>query len=687
MDLLRFFRRGKKAVRWIQPGDSTIVAGRNIGGMVYLGPDPYRDSRDLGGNEIIDPNLPIAKTGADISGDTMPYWPRYSNIAPRARVAYLDWLATGRSDTRYGTGYVFLYFYGLERRFFMETPGEEEKYTLIAETERLLRVYGGNSSVQRYLRTFLVAAQATLIPVDETVPSLEQSGYELPLDLRISIGRKVKESLPLNADCLLAWYVAHPEGWLRTPAKRAFPEFRALFAILFDERFPEGLKIQTPRRVLSARYTAASGAFEIDLNRFFGNLPDISGLSKPLKVAKTVVEEATAALDKYSRFLGRNPQGRNTIEAHALLPESLWPLFPCAGVENLRHWVEEIINNGGFSPVEQVIGRLEGATPKKIGKRQLTDAGDALARLSIGMAPDPRFALRSPKFGEPVVLFRLPEGTTELKEVSEKYKVILVNITIGSFVARADGTISAMERNAIESMINIADLSLAERSRLHANFQWMMTVPPDLALFRRQLRGIPEKDLHAFGQIALAMAATDGVIYPGEIKIIERLYKAMDLSTDGVYSALHALTSRSEPVIVRTAGEEELAFAIPSPPNRDRKVILDAKLVAEVMANTAHVSSILGDIFQDDEPEETPEDDRGVFPGLDARYATFLNELLTRAHWEENEFTILARQFHMMPAGALETVNEWAFDSFGDQLIEEYEGYNINPDVAVACRN
>ena len=92
----------------------------------------------------------------------MPYWPSYSGIGPQARATYLDWLASGRSDTRYGVGYVFLYFYGLERRFFVDKPDEDEKRLLIAEVERLLRIYGDNRSVKGYLGAFLDAAQATL---------------------------------------------------------------------------------------------------------------------------------------------------------------------------------------------------------------------------------------------------------------------------------------------------------------------------------------------------------------------------------------------------------------------------------------------------------------------------------------------------------------------------------------------
>ena len=662
--------------------------------MIYLGSEPRRDRWEREGGAFIDPDLPVAKIGSDFSGEDMSYWPSYRDIGPRARATYLDWLAGERSDKRIGPGYVFLYFYGLERRFFVDTPAEEEKRLLATETERLLGIYGEDHSVRQYLGAFLDAAWVVLEPAGDAAPRFERTGYELPLGLRVAIGRMAKEKLPLSADWLLGWYIAHPETRLRTAATRAFPEFRVLFASLFDERFPGGMKMRTPRRLLRARYTSAARAFDIDLKPFLGEIPDISGTSRPLTVAKELVEEATDALDKYSRFLGRNPEGRDTIEAHALLPERLWPLFPNAEMEDLRRWAEEIVETGGLSPVEQVIARLEGAPPEKIGKRQLTGAADALAGLSIGMAPDPRFALRSPKLGEPVVLFRLPEGITALEEVSEKYKNILVAIAMGSFVAHADGTIAAKERSALEARIDTAELSGGERARLLANLQWMLAVQPDLALFRRRLKDAPEIVRHELGQVALAMAAADGVVDPGEIKAIERLYKAIGLTTDGVYSDLHALTAGSEPVTVRTAGtagEQARGFAIPPPPERDGKVVLDAGRVASLMADTAHVSSVLGEIFGDDDPdedlEETQEDIGARFQGLDAQHTAFLGELLTRPHWDEAEFATLAGRFRLMQAGALETLNEWSFERFGDVLIEEYEGYELNPDVTAELGN
>ena len=678
-------------VRWIEPSSEMTVAGRKIGGMIYIGSEPRQESWERVGGASIDPGLPVAKVGSDFSGESMPYWPNYRDINPQARATYLDWLAGGRSDKRFGPGYVFLYFYGLERRFFVDASDEAEKRLIVAETERLLDVYGESYSVQRYLKAFLETARIVLEPAGAAEPRFERSGFELPLGARIAIGRMAKEGQPLSADWLLDWYIAHPETGLRTPATRAFPEFRALFTLLFDERFPEGLTIRVPKRLLRLRYASASGVFEVDLTSLLEDIPDISGVSQPLTVAREIVEEATDALDKYSRFLGRNPEGRDTIEAHALLPERLWPLFPCTEIEDLRHWAEEIIEAGGLAPVEEIIERLEGTPPDKIGKRQLTGAADALARLSIGIAPDPRFALRSPKLGEPVVLFRLPEDITALEEVNERYKNILITIAIGSFVAHADGTIATKERRALENRINATDISASEHVRLLANLQWILTVPLDLALLRQRLKDVPESVRHELGQVALAMAAVDGVIDPGEIKAIERLYKAIGLTTERVYSDLHALTARSEPVTVRKADGQARDFVIPPPPERDGKIVLDPKRIASLMADTVRVSSVLGDIFHNDEPEEdqveTGEGISSGFPGLDAKHAALLSELLTRPHWEEAEFAILTGQFRLMQAGALETLNEWSFERFGDVLIEEYEGYELNPEVATEFRN
>lgn len=475
----RVTRQTPPKARWVPPGSSVTVAGRVIAGMVYVGRTPRNDDGWRSGNGFINPRLKVAREGRDFAGDSMSYWPSYSDIGPQARATYLDWLAGGRSDRRIGAGYVFLFFYGLERRFFVDEPSADERSQIVTEAERLLRIYGENHSIRRYFGTFLETAQIINNRASgaDFEPRFERSNYELPLDLRFVIGQKLKQGERLSADWVLSWYMLHPETRVRLPMKRAFPECRAYFNVLFDEKYPDGLSVAAPKRMIRASYRAASGEFDVDLTGFVGDVPDISRTTRTTNIAKKLVETTTSELDKYSRFLGRNPQGRASIEAHALLPGRIWHLFPCAEMENLRDWATGVIEREGLIAVEQVVRELEGSVPEKLNKRHLTGAADALARLSIGMAPDPRFALRSAKLGEPVVLFHLPRGITKLEQVSNKYKTLLVSIALGSFIAHADGAIQAKERRMLEARIDGAGLPDAENVRLHANLKWMLSVP------------------------------------------------------------------------------------------------------------------------------------------------------------------------------------------------------------------
>ena len=676
------------ALKWVGCEETAVVAGRNIGGMVYLGPGRGRGDLPTMWRPTIVPTLPVAPSQPDISGDSMPYWPGYSEITPNARAAYLDWLATGRSDRRYGVGHVFLYFYGLERRFFIDSPDSHERRLIIDEVERLLQIYRDNRPVRRYFEVFLDAARASLAPDENLKPQFWTAGYELPLGLRVALGRRASDDLPLDADWALSWYCTHPDYALRTAASRAYPEFQALFRILFAERYPAGMKTPLSKRTFRAQYQAASSEFEVGLEKYIGAVPDISRITQPLNAARTLVEEATDSLDKYSRFLGRNPNGRGTIEAHALLPVRLWEIFPSSEMDSLREWARDIIDTGGLCPVEAVVERLEGSVPENIGKRQLTDAADALARLSVGMAPDPRFALRSPKWGEPVVLFNLPEGVTRLEVVSDNYKSLLVSVAIGSFVAHADESVGGLEFNALAKAIdNDPDLSEGERSRLRANLKWMVAVRPDLSLLRRHLRNAPYETSHEMGQIALSIAASDGVISGREVAALERLYTALGLERGGIYSALHTLTAADDPVTAIPLTEGQPGFAIPPRPDPESWLSLDGDRVAAVMTNTARVSALLNEIFQDVEPEEEPAEEHSQaeneFGGLDQKHAAFLRELISRPHWDEEEYRTLARQFRLLPEGAMESVNEWSHERFGDLLIEEDDGFLINSEVKV----
>lgn len=671
---------------WVLSTEAASVAGRNIGGMVYVGTPPllnsygYRDKC----RAYIDPSLSVASSGTDKAGDGMPYWPGYSDISPQCRATYLDWLASGRNDASYNPGYMFLYFYGLERRFFVDQSKEDAK-DIVQEVRRLQSLYPDNHSVKRYLGEFLDIAMLAETDLDAIEPIFEKQGWELPFSLKYAIGARIDKGEHLTADWLLSWFICHPEGNLRTPATRCRDEFIALFRMRFDQRFPDRLKVTKPRKKLTASYRAASSEFQGSINpTMYGKpVPDISGLRKPIEIAQELADEAMNDLDKLSRFLGRNPDGRGSVEAHALLPSELWDAFPSEEMDRLKSWAADIVDRGGLVPLKEVIGYLEGETKQKIGKRQMTGAADALARLGFGLAPDPRFALRSPKAEEPVVLFSLGEPIERLEEVSDEYRSALMELALGSFVAHADGRIAEPERRALEDHVSTAALSDQERRRLRANLEWFLAVPPDITLLRRKLKEVGQDSQAAMRAALVGAAHADGIIHSEEVASIEKIYKYLGLDPALAYSDLHAGEVADGPRTVRASQPDRPGEAIPAPEKASGPK-LDASRIAAIRSDTERVSSVLGEIFDVEEEENGASGParQSQLAGLDQKHGALVFELLTREHWTETEFETICASHGLMASGALEVVNEWAFETYDEALLDEYDGYDVSPEIA-----
>ena len=307
---------GVATYRWLPKGGVMRVAGRDVaGGMVYFG----RSMPCAGGYRqvepaLVDPSLPVASGASDREGAGMPYWPSYSEIGPASRAAYLEWLTGGRSSQEFGIGYVYLFFYGLERRVLSEahqsTEARAEIPTIIAEVERLRGVYGSNRGFDRYSRAFLDVATILHDPSMELAlgaAAPEMRPGELGARLRFDLARFAASGQPIPADWALAWAVGHPETHLRTPATRCTAELRALFRARYTDRTGGGIRVTPNRTKLVIRYQPASATFGGEVALRMGDLPDVTALTAPLHALRDLVEECTTDLEPFSRWRGKNP--------------------------------------------------------------------------------------------------------------------------------------------------------------------------------------------------------------------------------------------------------------------------------------------------------------------------------------------------------------------------------------------
>lgn len=691
--------RSNKA-EWIPAGGSARVAGFDIGGMVYVGDPRCADRHWQMENCVIDPSARVAGSGADYAGTRMSYWPCYAEIDPTCRRAYLEWLAGGRDDPRAYIGYVFLYFYGLERRLFVDSPAEDEKRAIFDEVERLHGIYGGDSSFDGYSRKLLDCRPILLKGEAAIEPLLEhQRSWDLPLPVKLGVGRLIAQGEPVSAEWLVSWWLTHPETRLRMPAKRAFEEFRSLFLNRIRQRYPKGIEVKRPRSELSHRYWAASGSFKRELDHEIKGIPDISRIKGrrigPLGAAERVASACMEALAPYSRYLGRNPEGHGDLEAHALLPFEIRAAISNPALDALKEWTTAAKANGPL-PVEELIERVMGEMPERVTRGMLAKASSILMAAETGLAPDPAFAFITPSRGDLVVLFSIGEMDPPAEAEKKEYQAALLMLTLGALVAHADGRIDPVERRHLLDHIERArNLSDAYKARLRANLDWLLDSPPDLRTLKKHFVGLGGDEKAAVGRLLIAIAGADGAIDPSEVAVIEKIFDGLGLPAESLYSELHALSASSlsdEPVTVRPRSRGRDGYAIPEPPAEGRaggknQIFLDQSRIAAIMAETTKVSATLGAIFTEeaeqtsDGPDEFEDSDEILF-GPDPKHDALIRALLARSQWAAEEFARLARQFELMPDGALEAINEWAFEVHEDLLIEGDQILEINVSVA-----
>lgn len=283
-----------------------------------------------------------------------------------------------------------------------------------------------------------------------------------------------------------------------------------------------------------------------------------------------------------------------------------------------------------------------------------------------------------------------------MEKVSDAYPAALLKIMLGMYIAHADGVVSKFEREHIEKMVSAMDgITESEMVRLQANIDRMMEVPPSLSIMRRRLREVDEDMRHEFGCLALAVAGADGRIEPEEVKAVRGLYRAMGLDDESVYGDLHEFAIQASGPVTVQRYKPRAEYLIPQETDlkevvlREESVVLDPQKVSEKWADTDQVRNILHEIFTDKEDIKEEADERAeemeekvLFPGLDSKHAILLRELMCRPSWTSDEFSALTQKYGLpLPDGAMETINEWAYENYEEPLIDEDGTLQVNVDL------
>jgi uncharacterized tellurite resistance protein B-like protein len=660
--------QGSSRARWIAPGDGTVVHGFALRGMVYVGSDSMSEP------SLINPKLAIRNRPPSL--ESLPYWPSYAGMSPEKRHAYLSWLADGARDPSVEIGFAFVFFYGLERRLTSDEncPGPEADLLLI-ELARLIDIYGKSGSFLSYatrLRDFVLLKRQINNPSDQ-LPSLEGTrSYELPISMRIGLGRFARDRRPVPENWALQWALIDPMIIRRTPVQRCQDAFAAAFSQVYREIQGDGLLLPQNKTKLKYSYAAASSALNGRASEIrFDDLPDVIAVTGPQKKLQSIVDRATTLIDSYSRYLGRNEGKADVLGGYLALPVSLWPPAMTSKITRLQKTCCATMRPLSLGELLQSLDHSE-----QPGGSLICDLARALQSLSIGVEPDVLGGAKRPGQSDLIVLFPL-QMAAENERTSVDYRRASLSVALAACMALADGDASDAEEQSIDTQIGTwRHLDIDQQARLRAQYRLQVRQPVSMSILKAKLATLAEKERLDIGLALAKVANADGVVSPAEVKLMEQLYRFLKLDSALVYQHLSSQARPLERPIVELPHAES---------HQKSGLSLNTDRIARLQRETDEVSAMLSQVFFEEEPlsvsvrdvHQTPDlphepvtDEATILLGLDAPHTAFLLLLITRPAWTRDELLDAAGDMEIMLDGALERINEAALDATGSMLIE-----------------
>lgn len=659
----------------------------------------------------IEKNLPVDESVIEQIG-ALGYWPRYENMTPSQRGNYLHWLATGKQEQLDDIGYAFVYFYGLERRVLIDG---DDVNLIIPEVVRLLRRYSESRSFNGYLSRFIAFAAARTGPksISKDIFTLypEQAllnGYSEDL-LAVILCWFYQNNLPLTARW--AFEVARQD--VRTTRSvvidRVPEQFMSLFMQKYHDRFGEGMMLKVADRDRLLEYHPASPSL-LELRYSSSGwapvrIPNVLGVQSQfvqlVQIWNTCVEE----LRGYSRVVGKGVD-ITTREAWEALPPALrkdvdHPDAPLWDAVVTKHAHDDGFSLAPLAKFAEIQGfeQRERLTPTQ--SRALAQTAEDLG---FAIAPDARITGRGYAWTAEVVLFR--QGGGAAMQRKSGYLAAACMLELGMVIAGADGTVDQEEIARIEHFLEDQfRLSSDESRHLKAYGLLLNKNPPSISSLSKPLRSALSSDQRELiGKYLVGVAAANGIIERKENAALKRIYKALEIDVSALDTLLaQSRKSISKPVEVQAehpgtrAGE-----TIPMREQQPEGISIDYEALTRIMAETAEVSRVLGQVLCETE-SETRESDSVVttnppvgsdlitsathanlpfsdeqLAALDIRYHAPLAELLIQQVWSSDEFAVIAKRHKIMPLGMLDAINSWADETLGDILIEDGNEFKVD---------
>ena len=709
-------------LRWIGSGNA-VAAGEYVlnDPMVYVSTGQHREDEA----SCIDLSLRVGRPVRELTG-SLGYYPTYAKLSPDQRANYLRWLSTGRVEPLHDIGYAFLFFYGLERRLLIE---KQDLSPIVKEAVRLLEAYTFSGSFDGYLSRFLAFTLAR-----SGIETLKDKWFDavfaksrLQRDedfSAVALAWFFKKNAPLPITWALRIARQDPRCPRSVVLDRLPEQFQALFEDRYRDQFGDGLILKVSKRDRSLHYRPASPSLLASVDKTGGStepikIPNVLGIQSQFSPLVDIWSSCIEELRPLSRVIAKGTEV-DSREAFEALPEELKAEVEHPDKEKWDRVVTEHTNEDGCALVKvSKLALIHGVEERA---KLTTKQSQALAQMAeyVGLVIEPDTRLTNRPYGwEDLVSLLRPEGKPGLPADS-RYVGASLMLELGVYVAASDGTVEDVEIDQVARFLESQFLlDPPDARRLEALKRVFVARPPSLTgLGKRLQTTLSREQREAVGRFLTGIAAANGIIDRKEVTALRSAYRALDIGVEHLNRLLDEFRRASQEPVEVQAGDHSCDHGerIPARPQAksDAGIMLDEGLLKRLMAETAEVTEMLAKAMRDeiidpDEPDQptvsfassydiTGSSDREAqsvrdrnadwteprtptpaeplpggrqFDGLDTRFHPMLAQLLVTPVWRKAEFDSLARDLKLMPAGALDAVNTWAYELFDDPIIIE----------------
>ncbi len=444
----------------------------------------------------------------------------------------------------------------------------------------------------------------------------------------------------------------------------------------FQAAFPGGFDLRNHKDAhLDLHYKGATAGLSVDLAAKLDlHLPDPIKLTwtKLLDLAGTAARE----IDPHVKMLVHHPEKSGSLAALLTCPPELARVTAADG----RRWIELLP-----SPAAVGFGELArhaiGAVGTKWTIRQHRQVAEALAKIARGMEPDPEDGTEHLADNTVVYTFK---GANASSPRTREFKTASAAASLVAGIAAATAPTELVESSWLQRLPSRLALSRDETVRLGARLAWLRGSGFSLAKIKPFLTEATREEREFCAWSATVAAGATGTIGKTQVAMLEAIYDTLGVPRGSLYAGLHAglgaaTVTTDGPVDVAEA-VPEILHPVPRPPAAVPVAHAKDKL-ASVRAETERVSALLANVFKGGEepaPATPQAAQEGPLAGLDAEHSGLVRQLLHRAEWSRAEFDAAAVATGLMPGGAMEAINEWAFDRHGEGLLEDGDPVLVN---------